>query len=167
MCVTIFLDNHTEVPQWPNSQRQRFMAFQEVQYDRNSNYNISVCTQYLEFKHVCFLLREGNKGHHFLREVDKRRCGKRGVNCVAPCYSGTRMSHTACCYSWLLLFSRVHDEQYPVVMSQVLLVYLFVLRDMRIKGKGRWRRRQKEIWFNYRTPCVVSTSGLKWSAAHR
>lgn len=86
-----------------------------------------------------------------------------GGSLCSSYYSGTRMSHTACCWSWLLLFFKVHNEQYPVVTSQVLLIDLFVLRDIRIKGKGRWRRGQKEMWFNYRTPCVVSTSGLKWN----
>lgn len=71
-----------------NSLRPRLMIFQEVTalYDRNYNYKnvMTVCTQHLEFKHVCFLLRGGYKGHRFLREVDERPCGKWGVNCVAP-----------------------------------------------------------------------------------
>ena len=71
-----------------NSQRPRLMIFQEVAvlYDRNYNYKnfITVCTQRLEFKHVCFLLRGGHEGLRFLREVDERPCGKWGVNCVAP-----------------------------------------------------------------------------------
>lgn len=61
--------------------------FQEVQQDKNSNWNISLCMRAAGIRRVCFLLRE-TKGHNFVCEADKKQRGEQGVVVLAPTIQG-------------------------------------------------------------------------------
>lgn len=54
---------------------------------------ITVCTQQMEVKHVCFLLRGRLQKIPFLCEVDERSCGKWGLIVWPLYYSGTKKPH--------------------------------------------------------------------------
>lgn len=87
MCVIIFLENRTEAPLWPNSQRVQDVPGSALWQEFQLECLVRACERPELDVFVSCRGRE-TKWHSFVFETDKKRCGEQSVVVSPPTIQG-------------------------------------------------------------------------------